>query len=143
MKRIIAIILILCSSIGLCACDNSSRSNETESSSLTLTNDIIKDLLNVKITHYWEDDDKFAKVEIYPIQPGDFSSTKVSLKLVGGEGFWLKDIDGEKFEELKWNEYTVDLLLPVNGSYEFTVELVRGEIEEYAFQNVTGTFIPR
>ena len=143
MKKIIAILLTFCLSVGLCACDGSSKSNETEPSGLILTNDNIAERLNVKITHYWEDDDKFAKVEIYPIQPGDFSNAKVSLKLVGGEGFWLKNIAGEKFEEIMWNEYVVDLLLPVHGSYEFTVELVRGEIEEYAFQNVEGTFIPR
>ena len=141
MRKVIAILLTICLSVGLCACGSNSEYKETASKNVTLTSENITDFLNIKINHYEEGNEEYAKVKIYPIQPGSFSSTRISLKLEG-EMLSVKDIVGEKYYTATiFEKYVVDLVLPASGSHEFIVVLFRGEIEKYEFQSVSGTFI--
>lgn len=160
MKKIIALLLVLCMCFSLCSCgqdDNSST--ETENRNVTLAESNISDFLNVRLTPYtvedegyWDRDVGYVKVEIYPIQAGNFSNTEFSLtfQMLGGNGASADDIkiDGEKYKILEWNIFEVDILLPSSGNYEFVINLshhvysTSDALEKWEYKNVSGTFIP-
>ena len=153
MKKIVAILLVFCISLSICACGNNDKQpKETESNNIALNEENITELLNVKVSPYVENRKRRAKVEIYPIQAGDFSNTKVHLKLKTDNVCTIFEIVGEKYEEFESdtrNEYfVVEITLPVNGTYEFDVGFAcwldtTEPIKNWEFQDISGTFIPR
>lgn len=154
MKKTIALLLVLYMCFGLCACvqnNDVDTPKETESSNITVNQENIAELLNVKVSPYVEDRTRRAKVEIYPTQAGDFSNTKVYLKLKPDNVCSIFEIVGEKYEEFESDtrdEYVVvEIMLPVNGTYEFDVGFAcyfdtSEPIEKWEFQKASGVFTP-
>lgn len=159
MKKIIALLLVLCMCFSLCSCGQDDKSStETENRNVTLADGNISDFLNVRLIPYTatpegkDYDVGYVKVEIYPIQPGNFANTMFSLKfqLLPDTRFlrFHMIIDGEKYEVLDENTFAVDILLPSSGNYEFVIYMsdegaYRSEyFKKWEYQNVSGTFIP-
>ena len=153
MKKIIALLLVICTCLSFSACFSKTEpATEPTTKTIELNKDNISEYLNVKITEYKENNKRRAKVEIYPLKAGDFSDTKVFLKIQPSSGWNIWEIPGEKYEEYDKDtstEYVViEIKLPANGMYEIDLGItnfVGGNdfLKKWEFQNVSGTFTPR
>lgn len=156
MKKVLSLLLVLCMCISFCSCgsldDAPQETESTETNAITISYANVSQFLNVKVSPYVQDRHRRAKVEIYPIQAGDFSDTTIYLKLKPDNVCSIYEIVGEKYETFKEgtasNYYVVEIKLPVTGTYEFDVGFscifdTSEPIKKWEFDNAKGTFFPR
>lgn len=156
MKKALSLLLVLCMCISFCSCgsrdDTPQETEPTKTKAITISYTNVSKYLNVKVSPYVQDSHRRAKVEIYPIQAGDFSNTTIYLKLKTDNVCSIYEIVGEKYEESKKSTergcYIVEIKLPVTGTYEFDVGFscifdTSEPIEKWEFDNARGTFSPR
>ena len=123
----------------------------TEVQKIVLSRENIKQFLSIKTSSYVKNRTRYAKIEIYPIQPGEFSSTEVVLMVDPELGCFIERVEGAKYKEIKadfGNYYDFEFTLPADGKYEIDIEFeVLWDKEDplsiCSFSEVSGTFIPR
>ena len=151
-------LLVICLCLSLCACEQSNTQPSetepevTEPRKIVLSEDNIEDYLAVNVSSYIENRSRYAKIEIYPTQGGDFSNTKITLSArkhlyVNG----VKSIKGAKYtlNEADWGYYyLIEFTLPADGRYEIDIAFdvlfdTDEPITSPRFKNASGTFIPQ
>lgn len=151
MKKTIAILLVVCLCVGMCACgtERNDAPEANEPKSIELTSDNISQYLGIKIGKPADIDEQHhygtTAIEFYPLQPGDFSNVAIELFIKDFDGNISSVVGSESWDDE--NKQVIPFLLPSDGRYSIEVTIYdywydRYKVEEVEFQNVSGLFTP-
>lgn len=162
MKKIIALLFVLCMCFGLCACGTTKNETPetTEQKPIELTIENISQYLNIVIGEVVESTSEVnyydtAPIEIYPLQAGDFSNVEIELSIKIDNEYVLKDAIGATLKTKEtansWPRTgTLTFKLPADGRYKIDVKVwnrngwASNDDGIYACEvtRVSGTFTP-
>ena len=143
MKRVVAILLILCLATSICACNTSEV--EQSSNVVELNADNIDQYLGMK---KYEPDDGSMKIEFYALQGGSFAKTQITIFFDKLYPAYIYSITGAEFksEDEYAREGTITFSLPADGRYEIEIHFWDwygyGKNMIFELSDATGTFTP-
>ena len=164
MKKIIALLLVICTCLSFSACFSKTESTQTEPTTKTieLNKDNIAEYLNMKMSVAESNYSRYARatVEFYPLQGGDFSNVEIVITTgisyssefdTGSERrYYIDRVEGAEIGgDIDYGGYlfdtTLKFKLPADGRYSVEFDIYWSDVDslEMKYLKANGSFTPR